>query len=109
MMNNFCYHYQLNSVEWKYLFFPEITEIESQNLSLLTEEHISLITRQEATRRTQKETINKIRKKIKLERQEYNQRKINIRSRMTGQQCRLNHINTEQGASTWLATRPIEY
>ena len=70
---------------------------------------ISLITRQETTYGIQKETINNIKKKIKRNRQEYNQQKlIDIKSRLTSQQCRLNDINTEQGASTWLSTLPIE-
>ena len=57
----------------------------------------------------QKETINNIKKKIKRDRQEYNkQTLIDIKSRLTSQQCRLNDINTEQGASTWLSTLQIE-
>ena len=53
--------------------FPEITEMESQNLPLLTEENISLLALQERTYRIQKETINKIKKELKRERQERNQ------------------------------------
>ena len=89
--------------------FPEIVNIEFQNSSLLTKEHVSLIARQERTYGNQRETVNNIKKKIKWDRQEYNQQKlIDIKSRLTSQQCRLNDINTEQGASTWLSTLPIE-
>ena len=95
--------------EWAYLFFSQITSIEFQNPSLLTKEHVSLIAWQERTYRIQKETINNIKKKIKWDRQEYNQQKLtDIKSRLTSQQCRLNDINTEQGTSTWLTTLPIE-
>ena len=95
--------------EWAYLFFSQITSIEFQNPSLLTKKHVSLIAWQERTYRIQKETINNIKKKIKWDRQEYNQQKLtDIKSRLTSQQCRLNDINTEQGASTWLSTLPIE-
>ena len=80
--------------EWVFLFFPK-----SQTLNF----------RQERTYGTQKETINNIKEKIKQHRQEYNQQKlINIKSRLTSQQCRLNDINTEEGASAWLSTLPIE-
>ena len=49
------------------------------------------------------------RRKIKRERQEYNQQKlVNIRSRLTGQQCRLKDINTEEDPSTWLTILPNE-
>ena len=89
--------------------FFEIANIEFQNSSLLTKEHVSLIARQETLYGIQKETINNIKKKIKRDRQEYNQEKLNdTKSRLTRQQCRLNDINTEQGASTWLSTLPIE-
>ena len=89
--------------------FPEIVNIEFQNSSLLTKEHVSLIARQERTYGNQKETVNNIKMKIKRDRQEYNQQKlIDIKSRLTSQQCRLNDINTEQGASTWLSTLSIE-
>ena len=75
--------------------FFEIANIEFQNSSLLTKEHVSLIARQETTYGIQKETINIIKKKIKQDRQEYNQQKlIDIKPRLTGQQCRLNNINT---------------
>ena len=80
-----------------YLF----ANIEFQNSSLLTKEHLSLIGQQETTYRIQKATINNTKKKIKRDRQEYNQQKlIDIKSRLTSQQCRLNDINTEQGTST---------
>ena len=86
--------------------FSEIANIEFQNSSLLTKEHVSLIARQETTYGIQKEIINNIKKKIKRDRQEYDQQKlIDIKLRLTSQQCRLNNINTEQGASRWL---PIE-
>lgn len=70
---------------------------------------MSLTARQESTCRIQKETINKIKKKIKRERQEYDQRKlVNRRSRLIGQEYRLNNINTAKGASTWLTLLPIK-
>ena len=106
MMNDFYYHHQVNLGDWVYIFFSEIANIEFQNSSLLTKEHVSLIARQETTYGIQKEIINNIKKKIKRDRQEYNQQKlIDIKLRLTSQQCRLNNINTEQGASRWL---PIE-
>ena len=55
-----------------------------------------------------KEGINNSKNKIK-QRQEYKQQKlVNIRSNLTGQQCRVNNINTEPGASTRLTTLLIE-
>ena len=81
--------------------FSEIAEIEFQNSSLLTKEHISTMAQPERTYWIQKETINNIKKKIRREKQEYIQQKlVHIRSRLTGQQFRLNNINTEQDAST---------
>ena len=57
---------------------------EFQNSSLLAKEHVSLITRQERTCEIQKETINKIKKKIRWDRQEYNQQKLmDIESRLS--------------------------
>ena len=73
--------------------FSETANIEFQNSSLLTKEHVSLIARQEWTYEIQKETINNIKKKIKRDKQENNQQKlIDIKSRLTSQQCRLNDI-----------------
>ena len=55
---------------------------------LLTEKHISLTAWQERTCSNQKETISNIKKKINREGHGYNQQKlVNIRSRLTGQQC----------------------
>ena len=89
--------------------FSEISQTEFQNSSQLTEEHVSLITRQERTYNIEKETLMNIKHKIKLQRQICNQQKlVNIRSKLTTQQCRLNDINIEQGASTWLSTLPTE-
>ena len=89
--------------------FSEISQTEFQNSSQLTEEHVSLITRQERTYNIEKESLNNIKHKIKLERQTCNQQKlVNIKSKLTTQQCRLNDINIEQGASTWLTTLPIK-
>lgn len=89
--------------------FYKITEIEFQNSSLLTEEHVSLTARQKSTCRIKKETINKIKKKIKRERQECDQPKlVNRRSRLIGQEYRLNNINTVKGASTRLTLLPIK-
>ena len=89
--------------------FSEISQTESRNSSQLTEEHVSLITRQERTYNIEKESLKNIKHKIKLERQKYNQQKlVNTRSKLTTQQCRLNDINIEQGASTWLTTLLIE-
>ena len=89
--------------------FSQIANVEFQNSSLLTKEHVSLIALQERTYEIQKETINNIKKKIKRDIQEYNQQKlIDIKSRLSSQQCRLNDINTEQGDSTWLSFLPIE-
>ena len=105
-MKDFYYHHQLQLVEQKYLFF---FQNHRNRILLLTEEHASLIARQERTYIIKKETINNIKKKIKRESQEYNRRKlVNIWSRLTGQEFRLNDINTEQGASTWLTILPIE-
>ena len=56
-------------------FFSEITETEFQKSSLLTEEHVSLTASQERTYKIKKKTINNIKKKIKRETQEHNQRK----------------------------------
>ena len=81
--------------------FSEISQTEFQNSSQLTEEHVSLITRQERTYNIEKESLKNIKHKIKLERQKCNQQKlVDIRSKLTIQQCRLNDINIEQGAST---------
>ena len=89
--------------------FSEISQTEFQNSSQLTEEHVSLITRQERTYNIEKECLKNIKHKIKLERQKCNQQKlVHIRSKLTTQQCRLNDINIEQGASTWLTNLPIE-
>ena len=89
--------------------FSEISQTEFQKSSQLTEEHVSLITRQERTYNIEKESLNNIKHKIKLERQKRNQQKlVNIRSKLTTQQCRLNDINIEQRASTWLTTLSIE-
>ena len=89
--------------------FSQIANVEFQNSSLLTKEHVSLIALQERTYEIQKETINNIKKKIKRDIQEYNQQKlIDIKSRLSSQQCRLNDINTEQGDSTWLSFLPIQ-
>ena len=57
---------------------------EFQNSSLLAKEHVSSITRQERTCGIQKETINNIKKKIRRDRQEYNQQKpVDIESRLS--------------------------
>ena len=89
--------------------FSEISQTEFQNSSQLTEEHVSLITRQDRTYNIEKESLKYIKHKIKLEIQKCNQQKlVNIRSKLTIQQCGLNYINIEQGASTWLTTLPIE-
>ena len=57
---------------------------EFQNSSLLAKEHVSLITRQERTCGIRKETINNIKKKIRRDRQEYNQQKLmDIESRLS--------------------------
>ena len=89
--------------------FSEISENEYQNSSRLTKEHVSLILRQERSYEIQHESLNDIKKKIKQERQKYHQEKlVTIRSKMTREQCRLNDINVEQGASTWLTTLPLE-
>ena len=63
MMNDFYYHYQLNSVEWEYLFFPIYWKKEFQNSSRPTEEWVSTIARQERTYRIQKQTINNMKDK----------------------------------------------
>ena len=89
--------------------FSEISQTEFQNSSQLTEEHVSLITRQDRTYNIEKDSLKNIKHKIKLEIQKCNQQKlVNIRSKLTIQQCRLNDINIEQGASTWLTTLRIE-
>ena len=56
--------------------FSKITIMKLQNLSLLTKEHVSLTARQQKKDTEFKVTINSIKKKIKREKQEYNQRKI---------------------------------
>ena len=107
--NEFCYHYQQDLGGLGIPIFSEISEKEYQNSSRLTEEHVSLISRQERSYQIQNEGLNDIKKKIKLERQKYHQEQlVNIRSKLTSEQCRLNDINTEQGASTWLTTLPLE-
>ena len=89
--------------------FSKIVNTEYQNSSLLIKEHASLIARQETTYGIHKQAIKNIKKKIKRDKQQYNQQKpIDIRSRLSSEQCRPNDINTEQGASTWLSTLSIE-
>ena len=57
---------------------------EFQNSSLLAKERVSIVTQQERTCGIQKETINKIKKKIRRDRQEYNQQKLmDIESRLS--------------------------
>ena len=81
--------------------FSEIANIEFQNSSLLTKEHVSLIARQETTYGIQKENYKQHQEEIKRDRQEYNEHKlVNIKSKLTSQQCRLDDINTGQGAPT---------
>ena len=78
--------------------FLQILKIESQNLPLL-----SLIARQEKAYGIQKETVNSITNKIKVGKQEYYQPNlVNIRSKLTCQQCRRNQINIEQSFRFYL-------
>ena len=92
------YHYRLNLGEWVYLFFSDIAFIEFQTLFqlLTTNKRACFI-----NNTTRKDLRNS------RDRQEYIQQKlVDIKSRLTSQQCRLNDINTEQGALKWLPTLP---
>ena len=99
MMNYFYSRYQLKVGRMgKPAFSPNLVNLISNSPFL------SLIARQEKVCRIQKETVNNITNKIKVEKQEYYQLNlVNIRSNLTCQHCRRNHINIEQSFSFYLS------
>ena len=54
------------------------------------------------------ENVNQIKNKVKLMKLQYHQEQLNeLRLKFSDQQKRLNELNQEQGASSWLTTLPI--
>ena len=54
------------------------------------------------------ENVNQIKTNVKLMKLQYHQEQLNeLRLKFSDQQKRLNELNQEQGASSWMTTLPI--
>lgn len=89
--------------------FVKIADMEYSNSRRITEELTNHIINQNKDYKMDPEKMQPIKNEIKLKRNLYHQKLLeDIRAKMSKEETRLNDINQELGASSWLTTLPIK-
>ena len=87
--------------------FSETAEREYKFSTMISKDLTSRIVNQHRQHQSN-ENVNQIKNKVKLMKLQHHQEQLNeLRRKFGDQQKRLNELNQEQGASSWLTTLPI--
>ena len=87
--------------------FSETAEREYKFSTVISKDLISRIVNEHRQDQSN-ESVNQIKNKVKLMKLQHHQEQLNeLRLKFSDQQKRLNELNQEQGASSWLTTLPI--
>ena len=87
--------------------FSETAEREYKFSTMISKDLTSRIVNQHRQHQSN-ENVNQIKNKVKLMKLQHHQEQLNeLRLKFSDQQKRLNELNQEQGASSWLTTLPI--